>query len=139
MIVRGHTATKVTALRMTKELDEGPIYLQRDASLAGTANEIFTRVSHIIQEMIVSIIETSPVPYPQVGEPTVFKRRTPDQSVLPEQGSLSQVYDHIRMLDGEGYPKAFLKHGDFIIEFDAAQEREGSLEARAVIRKLKGD
>jgi methionyl-tRNA formyltransferase len=139
MIVRGHAETKVTALRMTEGLDEGPIYLQRDASLAGTADEIFTRVSHIIQEMIVTIIETSPVPYPQVGEPTVFKRRTPDQSLLPEQGSLSRVYDHIRMLDGEGYPKAFLKHGEFVIEFDTAQERDGYLEARAVIRKLRVD
>ena len=34
--------------------------------------------------------------------------------------SLIQIYDHIRMLDGEGYPKAFLRFGPYRIEFSRA-------------------
>lgn len=135
MIERGHSETQVTALQMTKGLDEGPIYCRRNLSLAGSAEEIFNRIAAVILEMIPFIIEETPVPSPQVGEPTYFKRRTPDQSVLPSGGDLQRIYDHIRMLDAEGYPKAFLTHGDLVLEFDRASLQEDNVMARVIIRK----
>ncbi|MEY4669664.1 MAG: hypothetical protein RL518_2363 [Pseudomonadota bacterium] len=135
MIERGHATSKVSALRMTTQLDAGPVYMQRDLSLSGSADEIFKRVALLIQDMIPEIIETAPTPVPQVGEPTVFKRRTPDQSALPSECAISKIYDHIRMLDAEGYPKAFLSHGDFTLEFDGASLVGDEVEARVVIRK----
>lgn len=134
MIERGHKQTKLTAFRMTAGLDEGPIYQQRDVSLAGSADQIFIRIADIIQEMIPTIIDTRPEPKPQEGEPTVFKRRTPAQSELPKTSDLEKIYDHIRMLDAEGYPRAFINFGDLSLEFDDAYCDKNEVTARVTFR-----
>ena len=56
LIVRGHTETKISALRVVKELDAGSIYLKRDLSLSGTAEEIYDRANEVIEPMISEII-----------------------------------------------------------------------------------
>ena len=135
LIIRGHKATKISALRMTRELDAGPIYLKRDLDLSGRAHEIFRRATDIEMEMMKYIIENEPEPVPQEGEQVIFKRRKPTQSILPETGDLERLYDFIRMLDAPGYPHAFLDHGDFRFEFTDAQLTREGLEARTVIRR----
>lgn len=139
MIERGHKQTKVTALRMTAGLDDGPIYFERDVSLGGSAEEIFARIASIMQEMIPTLIDTCPEPKAQEGEPTVFKRRTPAQSELPKTSDLEKIYDHIRMLDAQGYPKAFLNYGVLSLEFDDASMSEDSVTARVTFRGPKRD
>ena len=57
--------------------------------------------------MIPYIVEADPVPAKQMGEVTVFQRRTPGMSRIPDGLTQRQIYDHIRMLDGEGYPPAY--------------------------------
>ena len=120
LIVRGHTDTKLTALRMVAAMDAGPVYTKRMLSLEGTALEIFVRAGHLSYEIMQWLIEKEPKPLDQEGESEVFQRRKPEQSRLPIIGSLSNVYDHIRMLDAPTYPKAFIEHGDFILEFTGA-------------------
>jgi methionyl-tRNA formyltransferase len=134
LIARGKTVTKISALRMVQELDAGPIYLKRTLSLAGSAQEIFERVAEIVWDMIGEIISTRPVPVPQSGVATVFERRTPSQSQLPPAGSLSELYDHIRMLDAETYPHAFMDFGCWRIEFSRAEFIAGEVTARVLIR-----
>ncbi len=136
MIERGHKYTKVTAFRMTSGLDDGPIYMQRDLALAGSADEIFAHIASIIHEMIPTVIVATPVPKPQEGEPTLFKRRTPAQSELPKTNDLEKIYDHIRMLDAKNYPKAFLTFGDLILEFDCADLDRNEVTARVKFRGL---
>lgn len=120
LITRGHTTTKISALKVVQELDAGPIYLKKDLSLLGSAEEIFIRSSRIIQEMIFEIICNDLSPKAQVGTPTVFKRRTPEMSNISSIDTLDQLYDHIRMLDAENYPKAFLETDNFRFEFNRA-------------------
>ncbi len=134
LIQRGHKETVISALRMTREVDAGPVYLKRPLDLAGRAQDIFERLSGIIFWMIGEIVEIEPEPVQQSGEPVVFRRRTPDQSVLPMEGGASDIYDHIRMLDAETYPRAFLKHGAFRLVFSKAELRgDGTLEAKVKI------
>ncbi len=45
------------------------------------------------------------------------------------------MYDHIRMLDAEGYPRAFIEFGKFIIEFSDPIYEGEALEASVIIRK----
>ena len=126
----------ISALRMTSELDAGPVYMKRPLSLGGSAQEIFERGASIIVEMIEEIVKTEPVPVMQRGESTTFLRRTPNQSSLPLSGSPVQIFDFIRMLDAETYPKAFIDWGDFRIELDhATHANADTIEARAVIRR----
>jgi len=102
------------------EYDAGPVYIKHPLDLAGRAQDIFERAAPIIFDMIEKIAVSEPTPSPQDGEPTLFARRTPEQSEIPPGSSLSSLYDHIRMLDAEGYPRAYLDHGAVRIEFSDA-------------------
>ncbi|SNC66947.1 methionyl-tRNA formyltransferase [Marinobacter sp. es.048] len=135
LIVRGHKDTKLTALRMVREMDAGPVYVKRDLSLKGTAAEIYQRAGELSFEIIQWIVGNQPEPEPQSGEPVVFKRRKPEQSILPGTGSLEGLYDHIRMLDAPTYPLAFIEYGEFVIEFSDARVEGQELNASVKIRK----
>lgn len=114
LIKRGHKVTKISALRCVAQLDAGPIYMKRPLSLEGSASEIYLRAADVIETMIEDIVAKKPDPKPQQGEPVVFPRRTPEQSDLCEAQifNLNDLFNHIRMLDADGYPKAFVDlHG----------------------------
>lgn len=126
LIVRGHTMTKLTALRCVAELDAGPVYGKRELDLSGPAHEIFARASALTEEMIVDIVTRRPTPVAQTGEPVVWKRREPGDGDLRLAKDLRQIYDLIRMLDADGYPHAFLDVGALRAEFvDAAFDEDG--------------
>jgi len=130
LIERGHADTVVSALRMVETFDAGPVYAKRPLSLVGLAEEIYLRAAAIVFEMIKEIVVTQPTPVPQTGDSVVFRRRTPEQSAVPRDlRTLGALFDHIRMLDAEGYPSAFLEHGNFRIEFIRPALRTGRLEA----------
>jgi methionyl-tRNA formyltransferase len=136
LIVRGHSSTVLTALRMVQEFDAGPIYLKHPLSLAGRAEDIFTRAADLTYDLIAEIIATEPTPVPQVGEAVTFRRRTPQQSRLPIDLPIDRLYDFIRMLDAPTYPKAFVELGDLRLEFDGAQlAASDSIQARVTIRR----
>lgn len=129
LIARGIYETKISALRCVEVIDAGPIYLKRPLSLLGAAEEIYLRASKVIEEMIVEIIQSSPIPQAQVGEPTYFGRRKPEDSNLAGADSLQSAFDLIRMLDAEGYPNAFLEIGRMRLEFSRAKLRADDIAA----------
>lgn len=49
--------------------------------------------------------------------------------------TLDKLYDFIRMLDGEGYPKAYISYGDVKIEFSEVHRRAGKLVGRFEVFK----
>lgn len=120
LIIKGHTETKISAIRVEKGIDEGPIYCKRDLSLEGTAREIFERSTEIIFKMICEIDIQRNEPTPQSGDVTYFNRRTEKQSNIELIEQLDKMYDHIRMLDCEGYPNAFLENENFLFKFTNA-------------------
>lgn len=133
LIKRGIRQTVVSALRMTAELDAGPIYLKEQLSLEGLAEEIFIRAADTIAKMIARIIDERPQAEAQAGEPVFFSRRIPEESRLDENSqSISAVFDHIRMLDADGYPKAFIETGNLRIEFSRP-----ALKADGVVADVK--
>jgi len=135
LIVRGHKDTMLTALRCVKELDAGPVYLKEPLSLLGSAEEIYLRASDLIEQMIIRILKEKPKPFEQNGEVVEFKRRKPSQGDWSNVESLEQVYDLIRMLDAEGYPHAFVRIGDYKLEFTRASRRTDSIIADVKITK----
>ena len=120
LIVRGHRETMISAIQCVKEIDAGPVYLKKPLSLNGSAEEIFIRANHIIEKMIVEIIKINPQPLPQTGEITKFRRRKPEDGDWSGSKTLDEVFDYIRMLDAEGYPPAFIRVGNYKIEFSRA-------------------
>lgn len=135
LIERGHRSTMLTALRMTEVLDAGPVYLKRPLSLEGLAEEIYIRATHLAVHMIEQIIAQQPEPQPQEGEPVVFKRRRPEQSEIGDAVSLDTLFDFLRMLDAEGYPRAFLVHRGYRYEFQRPARRSGRIEAEVIITR----
>ncbi len=121
LIVRGYKETKISAIKVVKEIDAGDVYLKRSLSLDGSAIEIFKKSALIIEEMIKYIIDNDVNPIPQQGVPVVFKRRKPSDSNIDSLSSLKDIYDYIRMLDCEGYPNAFLENEHFRLEFSRAK------------------
>jgi methionyl-tRNA formyltransferase len=134
MVLSGHEETEVVALRVERELDAGPVYLRRRLSLLGGGDEVFMRVFATVAEMVREVVETEPAPAPQEGEVHVFKRRGPQQSRVPASTDLDEVFDHIRILDADGYPLAFLDYGPLRIELSRATRRRESIEVDATIR-----
>jgi methionyl-tRNA formyltransferase len=136
LILRGHKSTVVSALRMIEELDAGPVYAKLPLSLDGSAEEIYGRAADLVYDLISEIVLRNPTPVAQAGEPTVFARRTPEQSLLPSEGTPPQAYDFIRMLDASTYPRAYLQHGSLRMEFSQAHLiSDEEVVARVVIRR----
>lgn len=135
LISHGHKSTKISALRMVKELDAGPVYLKRSLSLEGKAQEIYENSAEIIFEMMSHIVKTEPVPVEQEGDVITFKRRQNMDNLLPKEGSLETVYDHIRMLDAQTYPNSYIEYGDFKLEFQDAVLEKDKLEAKVTITR----
>jgi len=135
LIERGHDVTVISAIRCVRELDAGPVYLKRPLALHGSAEEIFLRADRIIEDMIVEIMRAEPAPVAQQGSPVTFKRRRPADSSLSAVAGLDRWYDMIRMLDADGYPRAYLDVGDLRIEFSNVSRRVNGLNANVVIRE----
>ena len=137
LIVRGHQDTMVTALRMTHEFDAGPVYFKEPLTLEGRAQDIYIRAGETAARMIARIIQAEIVPVPQTGDVVTFKRRQPEDSDIAQIPSLSKLYDHIRMLDAEDYPLAFLESGAFRFEFSRAVQHPDRIVAEVSITQVK--
>ena len=120
LIVRGHKSTKLSAIKVAEGMDTGDVYLKKDLTLNGTATEIFVRAGELMKEMIVEIASNHPQPTKQEGEVVLFKRRKAEDSNVAALDELETLYDYIRMLDAEGYPKAFFETEHFRVEFTNA-------------------
>lgn len=135
LIVNGKKKTKISAIKVTGIIDAGPIYLKRNLHLNGNADEILKRASGIIFfKMMRAIIEKKNQPVEQNGKITVFTRRKPDQGSIGEIKNIKIVYNYIRMLDGEGYPRSFLDHNKLHLEFSNAKIVNDTVIANVEIR-----
>lgn len=133
LVVRGHKNTKLSALRMIEELDAGPVYIKKNLNLEGRAQDIYERMADMAFEIMKEIVATEPEPVPQEGVPVIFKRRTERMSIIPESGTLEDIYNHIRMLDAETYPRACIQYGQYKITFESPRLADNQVEANVII------
>ena len=87
--------------------------------------------------MAKEIIAKKLKPKAQIGTPVIFKRRSPEESAIPTNLTPRQLYDFIRMLDAEGYPHAFTRHGEYLVEFTQAKLDDQIVTAKATFTKPK--
>ena len=140
LIVRKIEETKISAIKVEEGLDTGPVYFKETLCLHGTADEILIRASNIIfKKMIPKFFVKSFIPSSQLGETVLFKRRTPEQSEVSIGMSLENIYDHIRMLDGEGYPKCYFKLGNLKFELSRASYKGNEVFADVRIIEEKNE
>jgi len=137
LILEGFKNTPVCAVKMTDDLDAGPIYTSSEISLDGTLCSIFFRLNKVINKLIVEIIEKNPIPSVQLGKSYTFKRLASTDNMIQEGLMLEEIYDRIRMVDHEDYPKAYIVYGDMKLEFSSAELVGNSIELTCSIKKLK--
>ena len=133
LIINGYSDTFITAIKCVKDLDAGPIYMKKPLSLDGNADEIFRRAKKIIENMIYLISKSDIHPYPQKGKATYFKRRKPEQSNIVNLSNLKEIYNYIRMLDHDLYPRSFIQAKNFIVEFSKPKLNKKYINVRAKI------
>lgn len=137
LIVRGHRETRLTALRMTTEFDAGPVYLKAPLSLEGGAEEIYLRAGRLSAKIIQQIVREEMTPVPQQGRAVNFKRRTPSESEVKPHSSLEDLHDFIRMLDAEGYPRAFFHHAGMRYQLSRPALYDGRIVADVTITTVE--
>lgn len=128
--------TKISALKVDGGFDTGDIYFKEDFNISiGSAEENFISISNIIFKKMIPIFLNNInglVPKKQLGKVTKFERRQLEDSniVNVENMSLAKLYDFIRMLDGEGYPKAYIDLKKIRIEFSEVHLKNKKLVGR---------
>lgn len=136
LILKKIKKTKVTAFKMDKGIDTGPIYYKNKLSLNGTTEDILKRSSKIIFNIIKIMCKKKIIPKEQKGKVTYFKRRKPSDSQIPiSLNNIDKFYDYIRMLDAEGYPNAYIQHGKHYIKFKGAKLKKNCIYAKVEIKK----
>lgn len=140
MVLNGHRDTQVVALKMTNQLDAGPIYLRQDVSLIGGGEEVFRRIYQTTISMMKSLLNFLPSPTEQEGDVTIFTRRKSDDSKLDMYHSIDNIFDKIRILDVDDYPSAYIEIGDYKLTFTHPSMRlSGDIDAHVNIHKIKKD
>jgi methionyl-tRNA formyltransferase len=137
LLARGIRHTKLSALRMTAQIDAGPVYCKKNLCLESGAEEIYLRANLEAAELIRCIIDQEMNPVPQKGEVVEFRRRRPSESRIAQVEGLGKLHDFIRMLDAEGYPNAFLDHAGFRFEFRRSTLYDGRIHADVIITEAE--
>jgi len=134
LVMNGVYNTKISAIKVDGGLDTGDIYLKEDFNISvGSAEENFIRLSSVVfKKIIPSFLEKELIPKKQKGNIVTFKRREPkDSNILTlDKKNIYKLYDFIRMLDAEGYPKAYIELDKIKIEFSEVHLKNKKLVGR---------
>ena len=134
LIIRKIYDTKISALRVDGGLDTGDIYLKEKFNISiGSAEEIFIKLSNIIfEKMIPSLLKKNIIPVKQNGKIVIFNRRKTNESDINSlsEKTIDKLYDFIRMLDAQGYPKSYLEFDKVKIEFSEVHLKNNKLVGR---------
>lgn len=136
LILNNFEETPVCALEMTSELDAGPIYTKKTISLEGSLNEILKRINVVVNEMIEQLVSKLPTPVQQTGDIHIFKRLKDSDNEVDLNDSAINLYNKIRMLDSPDYPKAYIKIGNYKVEFSNAEMIDNQVTAKSSFVKI---
>ena len=130
--------TKISAFKVSKKLDSGPICLQDNLSLQGNALDILKRMETKSIQMIKKIIKEKNLVFKkQKGKPSFFKRRRPSESKINvnKTRTINKLYDFLRMLDAPDYPNAFIELNKFKFTFNDIKINKDEIDAKVEITK----
>ena len=97
-------------------VDSGPILLRQ--TMRFTGYELGPEIRRIQAETTIALClnfvnaRTPPIASPQVGEPTFFRRRYPNDSELDPSKSIEEQFNLLRVVDNERYPAFFEINGN---------------------------
>lgn len=120
-ILKNKNKIYMSLIKATKEVDDGPIYLQNTFTLDGT--ELYDELRNIQGINVLNIIKKFLIKYPkvktkkQIGKANFNKIRSTKDSELDINKTIKQQFNHLRINDNEHYPSFFYYRGKkFIIK-----------------------
>ena len=132
-ILRGKKFSKVNLIEVSDPVDSGRIYCSKEISLQGSLDDIWNVITESTIILLNDFLNKKMDPIPQQGKPQSFKRKTDNKIQL---NNIESIYDQIRMLDGEGYPKSFIEVEGFRFEFRNSRLNNNEIEALVRIKKI---
>jgi methionyl-tRNA formyltransferase len=137
LILRKKKITKISAIKVDKIYDSGDIYLKRSLRLSGTAHDIFVRSINIIFNMIKILVKKNIKPKKQKKSKIIFKRLSIKDNEINFSAlkNIIDIYDKIRMVDAETYPRAYCDLGNFKLTLSNSKVKGSKLLASVVIQK----
>lgn len=107
-ILGGRSRITVTLLEADDGVDTGDIWAQRDISLEGHElyDEINAKLFGATLELMDFALDNSAAiePRSQVGTPTYYRKRTPQDSRLDPDKTIAEQFDLLRVADPERFP-----------------------------------
>jgi methionyl-tRNA formyltransferase len=116
-IIEGASAVPITLFEAAPDVDSGVVYRQIVMEFDGTEliDELRKAVSRATRDLcrhfVAGYPATSSGGTPQVGEPTFYARRRPEDSHFDIDRPLREQFNLLRTVDPECYPAWFDLHG----------------------------
>ncbi|WNK01365.1 formyltransferase family protein [Thalassospiraceae bacterium LMO-JJ14] len=120
-VLKGLDHITITAFKAEPGCDSGPwCFKERfPISQTDTIKTLYTRDTEVTAGLLAKIAaacrDNTLVLYPQEGEASHWRRRTPEDSELDSRRPLIELWDHIRVCDNDHYPAFFRIDGSNII------------------------
>ena len=132
-IVAGESMSAVSVFKMTEGIDDGDIYKQIPFSLAGTLEEILSRIIDlgvvITRDFLQDLVNESVVFHPQLdleNNPALKRRSPSDGEIRLDQATLysyEYIYNLVRGLN-DPYPNAYIKLANGVLFLQCIQKRK---------------
>ena len=116
-IIEGATKVTLTLLEAEDKVDSGPIWKQiqigikKDALWDEINNLIFSAEISLMDFAVENIHSIQAKPQSKKIEPTYYPKRTPEDSKISSNLSISEQFDLIRICDPQRFPAYFELHG----------------------------
>lgn len=117
LILEGQDELPITLLEAEDEVDSGFIYGQELQQLDGIelVDDWRALLAEKTKKLASSFVSNFPTSLDraieQLGEPTYYKRRRPDDSALDINKSLAEQINNLRIADNDNYPAYFIYKG----------------------------
>lgn len=112
-ILEGKNEIPLTMFEAVEKTDAGPVYLRDQVRLDGSElidewqNKIGVKITEMVKKFITEFPEIKGIP--QSGESSFYPKRTPGDSELNPDKTISEQFNLFRVVDNEKYP-AFFNH-----------------------------
>jgi len=114
-VLEGKREIPITLFEAADIIDSGKIYLQDTIKLSG--NELFDELKDLQGQKTINLITNFLKNMQiirareQIGKPTFYNRRGPEDSRLDINKTISQQFNLLRVCDNKQYPAFFIKNG----------------------------
>lgn len=131
LVLEGKERIPVTLLNAGDAVDSGDIYMQLEIELTGSelVDELRAALTKATFSLCRNYVEEYPASavkrVPQVGEPTYYPRRRPEDSIIDVNQSLAAQFNLLRVVDNERYPGWFEYNGCRYLLYIENMEKKG--------------